>query len=380
MLLRLIFVFSLIPLLGLAHSTSSPNRLIEINHGVQKWMTEEEIHELRNEVHAQGGCGGFMDITGLSAPSNKSVSLFDLFEKPAPTQEIVVEELLQKISKENILATVEHLSSYPNRRYDSKYGLQAAEWIREQFQTIGQGRSDVTVDTFKHKKSFLRRNWIQPSIIARIQGTKYPDEIIILGGHEDSIHKRDNIFGTKTHPSPGADDNASGIATVIEVFRVLVESGYRPERTIEFMTYAAEEIGLKGSLQIAEHYSNTKKSVYAAIQFDMTLVPNAKGEMVFIGQNVNEKLTTFTKKLVDHYVKVPWSTGTCTRKTFCGSDHMSWHRYGFPVTFPTEADPAGKRNKNIHTEKDTLTSGFDLDFGLHFVRLGLAFAVETSTK
>jgi leucyl aminopeptidase len=72
--------------------------------------------------------------------------------------------------------------------------------------TIFQGsRSDITVSLFKH-------SWGQPSVIARIKGAgPNADEVVIIGAHEDST----NGGGSKR--SPGADDDASGTSTVLEV-------------------------------------------------------------------------------------------------------------------------------------------------------------------
>src|SRR5204863_2474512 len=93
------------------------------------------------------------------------------------------------------------------------------------------------------------------------------DEVVVLGGHLDSINARG---GNRTARAPGADDDASGIATLTETLRVLLASNYRPERTIEFMAYAAEEVGLRGSQDIARAYQRDGVRVVGALQLDMT--------------------------------------------------------------------------------------------------------------
>jgi putative aminopeptidase FrvX len=51
--------------------------------------------------------------------------------------------------------------------------------------------------------------------------------------------------------APGADDDASGIAPLLEVLRIALASGWKPKRTVKFMGYAREEVGLRGSNAIA---------------------------------------------------------------------------------------------------------------------------------
>jgi len=113
--------------------------------------------------------------------------------------------------------------------------------------------------------SFQNRK--MPSVIARIQGND-DDKAgtrIILGAHEDSV-------GTSsTAKAPGADDDASGTSTVLEVFRVLAQSQYKPNRTVEFHLYSAEEGGLKGSQAIAQAYYDLDIIVESMMQLDMDM-------------------------------------------------------------------------------------------------------------
>jgi leucyl aminopeptidase len=62
------------------------------------------------------------------------------------------------------------------------------------------------------------------------------------------------MFGGASAKAPGADDNASGIATITETIRVLMSNGFQPKKTLKFMAYAAEEVGLLGSKEIANDF------------------------------------------------------------------------------------------------------------------------------
>ena len=70
--------------------------------------------------------------------------------------------------------------------------------------------------------------------------------------------------------APGADDDASGIATLTEVLRIAMAEGYRPRRTVMFMGYSAEEVGLRGSRAIAQRFAAEGRNVVGVLQMDMT--------------------------------------------------------------------------------------------------------------
>lgn len=81
------------------------------------------------------------------------------------------------------------------------------------------------------------------------------DEIVIIGGHLDSINQSNPTNGR----SPGADDNASGIAVLSEVLRAIVDNDYKPQRTIQIMGFAAEEVGLRGQKRLPQHTNHKEK-------------------------------------------------------------------------------------------------------------------------
>lgn len=91
-------------------------------------------------------------------------------------------------------------------------------------------------------------NNIARNVLAKIEGTDptLKNEYIIMGGHMDHLGVRDGFVYN------GADDNASGTAVTMEVARVLSEADYKPKRTIIFICWCGEELGLIGS----EYYTS----------------------------------------------------------------------------------------------------------------------------
>lgn len=344
-------------------------RLIQTAPNQKAWMSEDEIAEISMKVHEQGKCGGFMDVTDF--PNKKrsfAVPGLDFGSRPLQQQGTVA-PLLNEISVEQMTGTVEKLSSFKNRYYQSDTGAQAAQWIQGRFSELAGRRSDVQVQLFNHTA------FKQPSVIARIQGRgPKANEIVVIGAHEDSVNW--SGFGSVgNRVAPGADDDASGVATVLEAFRVLAQSGYRPDRTIEFMTYAGEERGLLGSQDIAQRYVRDGKQVVAVLQMDMTMAPGVKREFVLISDHIHRGLTDYTGKLIREYLQMAYIEEPCG---YGCSDHASWEQAGFPAAFPFES-PVSELNNRIHSEDDVLSS-IDVAFGAHFAKLTVAFAVELASE
>jgi len=318
-------------------------------------------------------CGGFILHDSLKEAKEflkksqrRSFSLFDLGIRDIYNidQQKIVNPLISQISEKNILSTIQKLSSYPDRYYKNKSGVEAAEWIANQLKIVAKNRSDISVQLYKHNK------WIQPSVIATIPG-KSSDKIII-GGHLDSINQ--SFFGSKL--APGADDNASGIATWMEVYRVLVENNFKPEKTLIFIGYAAEEVGLLGSKEIATEFKKKNEKVIGVLQLDMTnFKGNPQKDIFFMTDYTNQAQNNFLGTLVDTYVKVPWGQSKCG---YGCSDHASWHGQGYPASIPFEASME-TMNKALHTTKDTLAiSNNSATHAAKFSKLALAYAVELS--
>jgi leucyl aminopeptidase len=145
--------------------------------------------------------------------------------------------------------------------------------------------------------------WGQHSIIATIPGKT--NSTVVIGAHQDSI----NLWLPSVLAAPGADDDGSGTVTILEAFRVLLQSeaiasGHH-ENTLEFHWYSAEEGGLLGSQAIFSAYEKEGRDVKAMLQQDMTgfvtrTVDAGKPESVgVIVDFVDPNLTEFIKVVID---------------------------------------------------------------------------------
>ena len=281
-----------------------------------------------------------------------------------------VDPWLPAVVESNLYNTINHLQSYQNRYYTSATGKSSAEWIRTTWQGLAGSRTDVTTELVACGTCST-----QPSVILTIQGTDLPDEIVVLGAHLDSVN---SSGGGNTQRAPGADDDASGIATLTEILRVALASGWQPKRTVKFMGYAAEEVGLRGSNAIAQSFRSANRNVVGVLQLDMTNYKSGPVEdMQLITDFSNADMKAFLVNLFDAYLApLGLTRGTYTCGYGC-SDHASWTSAGYPAAMMFEAGNANGYNPNIHTANDTLTTmGESAANSVKFAKLGLAFLGE----
>jgi leucyl aminopeptidase len=277
-----------------------------------------------------------------------------------------VNAMLGGVQELNIRNTINSLSTnWTSRRYNVQSGTDAATWLKNQWTTIANGRTDVSVAFFTHSSTVSP----QPSVIATITGTTHPNEVVVIGGHLDSI----NGSGS-TAAAPGADDDASGVASLTEAFRVAMANGYKPARTVKFMAYAAEEVGLKGSADIAAWHVTNGVNVVGVLQLDMTNYKGSSYDFAMVTDNTNAAQNSFVTNLISTY-----QPGLTYTNISCGygcSDHASWHSRGFPASMPFEAT-MNTSNPQIHTTGDTLTfMGGTASNSVKFAKLAVSFLGE----
>ncbi len=333
-------------------------------------VDESELATVSNAIHeSYQRCPGFIRHTDQAtaraslARGTQDVGAPINYTIDHPDRVMQLEAVLDQ---DEIFSTIEALSTQFNNRFHAHpSGTAAAEWIRDLWLGYAQDRPDVTVELFNHPTT------TQPSVILTITGTSLPDEVVVLGGHLDSTAPGN---GNPNFSAPGADDDASGIAVISETIRVAMAKGFRPERTVSFMGYAAEEVGLVGSQDIAQTYQDNGTNVVAVLQLDMTAFNGSVEDISLITDNTNAELTAFLGLLLDTYLPdLTWSQSACG---FGCSDHAAWNSRGYPAAFTFEAR-FGQHNQFIHSTSDILsTFGNSAAHAFKFARLASAFLVE----
>ncbi len=191
-------------------------------------------------------------------------------------------EIISNVSADRIEADITTLANFGTRHtlsdtVSDTRGIGAARrWIKEEFETISNTCNNC-LDVF-YQKNFIEKGdndrivkdvWII-NVAAVQKGTKYPNRYVIMSGDIDSRISDPTNY---TDDSPGANDNASGMAGAIEAARVL--SQYKFEASIVYLGLSGEEQGLYGGKGFAEYAKEQGLEIIGVLNNDM--IGNIKG-------------------------------------------------------------------------------------------------------
>ena len=230
---------------------------------------------------------------------------------------------------------------------------QAAAYIAEEFDKMG-----LTVEFQKYELHGKETK----NVIARKPGAKNPDEIIVIGAHYDTCF------------NPGANDNASGVAGLIELARLL--SDLENKRTIKFIAFVNEEPPFfktenMGSYVYAKSAREENKDIKAAIiletigfyssrpfsqRYPLLLgpfFPNRANFIAFVGNSTNKEIVNKVKGSFSEHSDFP-AAAIVLFDFVPGvdfSDHWSFWQFGFPAAMVT--DTAFYRYEHYHQSTDT---------------------------
>lgn len=272
-----------------------------------------------------------------------------------------IRAFIDLVSVDSIKANIEHLCSYHNRRYDSRFIWDVQDWLISRYQAFGV--DTVMLHDFPVPDSDIET---ADNILAVQWGTKTPNEYVICGAHYDSW----NPDGTDpdTIRSPGADDNASGVAGILETARLL--SNYTFDRTIIYANWCAEEIGLVGSAAYAQDMAAQGMDIVGYFNLDMT-------GYLEEGTDIHVHLLYTTQdSLIANYVfnfshvYFPEMLIKQNWLAWGDSDYSSFNRNGYPAVHPFEDVYAS--SPYIHTRQDVLgLSVNNLEQSKRFTELNL---------
>ena len=356
--------------LGLQKEHPEDIKIIESNNGYSAVMlSDEAAHELHHKVLVHGP--GFI-YQNSKKNAISAIQKRRLAQKLAGgfsiTQDQLVRQSLDLVNNLNIANQIQELEDYGTRYHTKNSATQAVVDLKTKWENLANGRSDVSVRIVNHTSTNM------PSVVMTITGTEAPDEFVIIGGHIDSTS------GGNNNDAPGADDNASGIATITEAARVLFDMNFQPKRTMEFMAFAAEEVGLRGSKEIAEDYRSRNVNVVSYMQLDMTNYKGSTNDVYVSTDSYNDDtLNDFLVELMDYYNasgthRITYGTSRCN---YGCSDHYSWAQEGYAVAFPFEAT-FNQSNPNIHTTRDTFDRSPtpNATHAAKFCKLALEYLIE----
>jgi len=315
----------------------------------------------------------FMDITDYPNLNLGPVPKSQDF--PAePRKQSQVRPLLSQVQASNLEKKVDDFSAFFNRYYLSQTGQDVVNWLQAEAKKVISSlqpnrRPLFTVSTFTHAK------FPQKSVIIQMKGKgSVANETVILGAHLDSIN-----IANRTGRAPGSDDDASGCSVLLETFRILANApNFEPERSIEFQFYAAEELGLLGSQDIAQAYKTQQRIVHSMMQLDMTGYVYRGSLKIGVAhdQFVSASLAKFVTQLVDEYTLNGWTESNCAHAC---SDHASFTRAGYRAIYPPSRPLQAGLNPHVHTIND-IKENMNFTRMVEYGKLGISYIVELSSQ
>ncbi len=276
-----------------------------------------------------------------------------------PIQRDDIDTLLNEINPDSLGYFVQTMENFVTRYCFAPNRDEVADWIKNEFLRFGY--TDVVVD------SFYQNNVWHKNIVTTIEGTVSPDEIVIIGGHHDSITSAS--YSNPSNPAPGADDNATGSGAAMEIARAMKAVNFEPETTIRFITFAAEEVGLWGSHHYAQQAYDNGMNIKLMINNDMIgYTPYGPGNWTInlIEYSGFENEANLARQIIDLYTDI--TTVTNDYNSAYSDSYPFWTR-GFPPIFFIETD----FNPYYHTVNDLFVH-IDMDYAVETVRGSAAIA------
>ncbi len=184
-----------------------------------------------------------------------------------PTVDPSIVRMVDAVSKQQLTAYVQTLenfytrNSFSNVESDTRGIGAARRWIASEFERVGNGRLQVEFDDFD--LTYAGFYAPQSNVIATLKGTDPSNGVIIVMAHYDN---RPVEIADGVTRAPGANDNASGVALLLESARILSSNTWN--QTIMFIAMAAEEQNTAGSRHFAQNAFLDNLNVLAAINYD----------------------------------------------------------------------------------------------------------------
>lgn len=288
-------------------------------------------------------------------------------KEPEMTREEFVSYLADQVSSDNLESSVRWLEGMGTRFALAENRRDVVVKIRNRF--ISMGYYGASLDSFYLEKTIqgVTYNTWQYNVIAPVEGIE-DDSICIVGAHYDSYASGVNPFVT----APGANDNASGMAAVMEIARIMRGSRLRPKHTVEFIAFAAEELGLHGSRYQAEKSAATGEKIIMMINHDMISYvadPSAnQWYLNIIHYDNSANLRDDAAQMCDlHSSLVSYSDNTFNDR----SDSYPYYLFGFKALFFHQSDIEG----TYHTPGDRV-SVCNFEYAKEVVRVSCALLAD----
>lgn len=290
------------------------------------------------------------------------------------SQNAEILNLTRQINQDTLKQNVIELQNFSSRYAYNPNRKQVAEYLKTRLENYG---FEVVIDSF-----LLQTNWYpteadtlwQYNVIGEKQGIWAKDTTIHLMAHYDSRSDMEG-FEDYFNFAPGADDNASGVAALLEIARIYHQNNIQPIKTLVIDFFAAEEQGLRGSWDRIEKISTPiwKEDIKAVINLDMIgYCTSDSTDYVFdiITYHNSDELTNMAIEFSEDYSILQYNT---TTENNYASDSYSFYSYGVPSVFLMEHE----FTPHYHTERDIYTT-INYHFIQEITKVAFALTYECS--
>lgn len=223
----------------------------------------------------------------------------------------------------------------------------AAKYLADQYAEFGAKEysnnsyfQTIPISALTNKRRNYTPSGPSENVIAFIEGSEKPDEILVISSHYDHMGIEKGLI------YPGADDNASGTTAVLEIaqaFAMAKKDGNGPKRSIMFINFTGEERGLLGSKYFVTNPVAPLSNMVANLNIDMIGRVGKEHEndtnyVYVIGadrmstelHNINEKANeTYTKMNLDY----TYNENSDPNRFYYRSDHYNFAKNGVPIIF-----------------------------------------------
>ena len=237
-----------------------------------------------------------------------------------------IREMMDQVDMDSLEATVQHLQDYQNRMWNSTNAFAASDWIAGRMEALGL---EVEQQPF-YASTWTGSGQAAPNVIGIQRGTLYPDVYVVCGSHFDSF-SYEAVYGGGT--CPGADDNATGVASVLESARIMTQ--YEFEYSVIYCAYGCEEMGLYGSEAYASRCQQEGMEILGYFNNDMN--GYLWGDQIHIHCIYPNSVAP----IGDYYINVgnvyfPEMPVEHKNMTYGDSDHTSFNNHGYMGIYPFE--------------------------------------------
>ena len=327
--------------------------LIEIRDSIDLKQYAVKAHE------STGACGSIEALSLLALSKERTTHYPPVYREWIQLKS--VSNLLQQIEADTLKSHIKSISErFTTRGHDSPEGLEVPTYLETLInQLSGNSASRLSIQ----KESISGSE--QKNLIVKITGQQQDARTIVVGAHMDTI-----LSGDPSGANPGSDDDASGVAILVELARLIATNSLSFDHTVELHAYAAEEVGLFGSKFLAQKYRSRGEKVSAMMQLDMTSFSHDSkiSTIYFVSTDTSDILNRSGKDLLNTYLDGDYETLPLTGGT---SDHKAWTEQNYPALFPFEHPQ--KYNKALHTPNDNMNTANRFDLTARFAKLALAF-------